>query len=228
MSYIWGVVAFDETPKNTVLSAAGVFVLIVGVVCIAFNGPITEYLVSALGIEDANSSPSALLSLGGDSDNHSSHTAAKDSDQPWIAGLMWAIATGTAGGSVLVPLHYTPAEAQGMAFIPSFGVGAMAAAPVVAALFFAVEGKVPETHWKICLPVGILSGTLYNISNSLAIVAIPSLGYAVAYPILQCALFVAGIWGIFAFKEIKGKEVVVFFASGCVLIAGAVSIAIAA
>lgn len=58
------------------------------------------------------------------------------------------------------------------------------------------------------------------------IIAIPALSYSVAYPILQCALFVAGLWGIFVFKEIRDRAVFVFFASGAVLLSGATCLAL--
>lgn len=32
------------------------------------------------------------------------------------------------------------------------------------------------------------------------ILAIPSIGFAIAVPLFQCALLVSGIWGIFLFK----------------------------
>jgi glucose uptake protein GlcU len=40
---------------------------------------------------------------------------------------------------------------------------------------------------------------------------------------MQCALLVSGLWGIFFFKEIKGTlAITAFFASGAVLLVGAV------
>lgn len=38
-----------------------------------------------------------------------------------------------------------------------------------------------------------------------------SLPYGVAYPILQCALFFGGLWGIYVFKEITGNSIAVFW-----------------
>jgi hypothetical protein len=44
---------------------------------------------------------------------------------------------------------------------------------------------------------------------------------------LQCALFVAGLWGIFVFGEIKERSaIIVFFTSGAVLIGGAGCLAV--
>eukprot|EP00392_Amoebophrya_sp_AT5.2_P019409 g20229.t1 len=144
-------------------------------------------------------------------------------------GVAWAVLVGVAGGSVLAPSHYTSAQESGLAFIPSFGLGAMIASPILTVLWFSfMEKKSPDWQFAGALPVGILSGFLWNISNVFAIIAIPSLGYGVAYPILQCALFVAGVWGIVVFKEIQGKDIIVFFLGGIVLICGAVLVALAA
>ena len=33
----------------------------------------------------------------------------------------------------------------------------------------------------------------------------PSVGLSIAYPIMQCGLFVGGLWGICLFKELKGR-----------------------
>ena len=66
------------------------------------------------------------------------------------------------------------------------------------------------------------SGVLWNVGNGLSIAAIPRLGYAVAYPLLQCSLLVGGLWGVFCFGEIRGgPPIAAFFAASCVLIAGA-------
>jgi hypothetical protein len=218
VSYIWGTAVFGETPKIVALSVVGVFVLIGSVFCIAFNQQLTARLFPAQYSENRD----LTISLTGDID-----TTGSQGQNNFALGVFWAVVTGAFGGSILVPLNYAPPEASGFAFLPSFGIGTMIAAPVVAAAWFAREGAIPESHWRVTLPIGIISGTLWNISNVLAIVAIPQLGYAVAYPILQCALFVAGIWGIVIFDEIKGKEILVFFCSGIVLLAGAISIALA-
>lgn len=142
--------------------------------------------------------------------------------------MAWAVLVGLSGGSILAPSHYTAPEESGLAFIPSFGFGAMLASPLLTLCWFGLyERQKPQWHLKQCLPIGVFSGTLWNISNVLAVVAIPELGYAVAYPILQCALFVAGVWGIVLFGEIRGRQIAVFFASGLVLLVGAVVVAVA-
>jgi glucose uptake protein GlcU len=68
----------------------------------------------------------------------------------------------------------------------------------------------------------LLVGFLWNICNVFALMAIPIVGYAIAYPIVQCAILVAGVWGVVVFKEISGNAVKVFFMSSILVLLGAV------
>ena len=43
----------------------------------------------------------------------------------------------------------------------------------------------------------------------------------VAYPIMQCALFFSGAWGILLFKELRGRWQALYWTSGAVLLTGA-------
>jgi hypothetical protein len=148
-----------------------------------------------------------------------------------LAGMVCALMVGLCGGSILVPMNYVPKSQSGLVFVPSFGIGAMLASPLVCMVGFgyqSMKGKpLPHLHLVDTLVPGIISGLLWNISNVLAIIAIPQIGYAVAYPFLQCALLVGGLWGVFVFHEISGLAVKVFFSSGVVLIVGAVALALA-
>lgn len=228
VSYIWGTVIFGESPSNLALSVCGLLLLIAGVLCIAMTKNITAILFAPSSLP----SEEHLLLGSADPEMRLSESKPEKDGQEVTAdgqviGIAWAILVGFSGGSILAPSHYTQPEEGGLAFIPSFGFGAMIASPLLTLCWFGFyEKQAPE--WNLqCLPVGIFSGTLWNISNALAVVAIPELGYGVAYPILQCALFVAGIWGIVLFDEIKGHEIGVFFMSGLVLIGGAVMVAVA-
>jgi len=145
------------------------------------------------------------------------------SSSNFVRGLLFACTVGAAGGSILVPMHYVTDAASGIVFIPSFGIGVLAAAPVVTAFYsiFVENLMSEELHIMPCLPVGILSGSIWNLGNALSIVGIAHLGYGVAYPLMQCALVFSGLWGIFVFKEIQGRAVRVFFAFCVVVLGGA-------
>lgn len=232
VSYIWGTVIFGESPSNVALSVIGLIILIIGVMCIALTKNITTRIFPPNGGEGSGE---ALLKAD-DPERQYSTLESKANDalsaplvppNNQLIGIAWALLVGLSGGSILAPSHFTEPKESGLAFIPSFGFGAMIASPILTLCWFGLYER-QSPVWNLqCLPVGIFSGTLWNISNALAVVAIPELGYSVAYPILQCALFIAGIWGIILFKEINGPEIGIFFASGFILIIGAVMIALA-
>merc|ERR1712146_654357 len=118
----------------------------------------------------------------------------------------YAVLVGLAGGSTLFPMEYAAKGQQGLVLLPAFGVGALAMALLVFVGFVCYKGGVggmPPMHIGLTLGTGLFSGLLWNVSNVLAIYSIPRIGLSVAYPMLQCALFVAGLWWIFVFKEIR-------------------------
>ena len=68
---------------------------------------------------------------------------------------------------------------------------------------------------------------MWNAGNVCSIFAIAGIGYGTAYPILQCALFFGGLWGIFVFREVRDKgAIAVFFGSAMVLFGGAIVLSI--
>ena len=151
----------------------------------------------------------------------------KDGNASYVSGLVSAALVGVFGGSILVPAHYVPTAAKGLGFVPSFGLGAMLASPTVLLVGLRLRGEaMPPLHVAQTLPAGIFSGLVWNVSNICSIAAIPSLGYAVAYPMLQCALFFGALWGVFAFGEIQGRAVPVLFGGGTVLLTGAALLAL--
>lgn len=229
VSYLWGVVVFQEKVNNIPLSIFGLLMLIVGVVGIALNKSLTARLSAWRG-KELNLLPNDSISDSYSEfdivtpQNISQHQVQSEKDR-LLTGILWAILVGLSGGSILAPSHYADPDVRGFAFIPSFGLGVIIISPLLSVAWFCLENCVPPLHLST-LPMGLLSGLLWNASNICAIIAIPILGYGVAYPILQCALFVAGIWGIIVFKEIKGEEIILFFSSGGILIAGAVCVAV--
>jgi glucose uptake protein GlcU len=74
--------------------------------------------------------------------------------------------------------------------------------------------------------MGILAGCLWNCGNICAVLAIPVLGYGLAFPIVQCSILVAGVWGLGWFEEFKGLQVWVFAIAGVVLLSGAAMLSV--
>lgn len=58
--------------------------------------------------------------------------------------------------------------------------------------------------------------------------SISFMGYTLAYPIVQSGMFVAGLWGIFAFHEMKDPAARrVYWLSGLIMLAGVGFLALA-
>ena len=144
-------------------------------------------------------------------------------------GICAAASVGLFGGSVLVPLKFLPSDefsgVASLAFLPSFGCGCLAAAASLAAAFRACRGEPVPLGSRGTLLAGLGSGLVWNLSNACQLLAMSaySVPYGVAYPILQASLVVAGLLGIFLFREIRQPSAIaVFFASAATVVAGAV------
>jgi len=150
-------------------------------------------------------------------------------DRP--AGIASALAVGLFGGSVLVPFKYVPPEAAGLAAVPSFGLGALIAGIVVTLAYWKGVKKaegLPSAPADAFV-AGLASGFLWNAGNVCSILAQSppfSLPYGIAYPILQCALFFGGLWGIYVFKEITGRAINVFWGGAAALAVGIVALSL--
>lgn len=120
-----------------------------------------------------------------------------------------------------------PPEHRGLPFIPSMAAGIFAAAPLATLLCAALApggsagllGSLRPAMWP-----GLLAGAVWQAGNVCSVLATqdPRVGLAVAYPIMQCGLFVAGAWGIALFGEVRGRWQALYWASGGVLLGGAV------
>ena len=66
-------------------------------------------------------------------------------------------------------------------------LGANISGVIVLLIEILINKKIPQFHWKsyACLN-GLISGLIYNVGNGMSVIAINSIGYSLAYPILQC------------------------------------------
>ncbi|PSC71282.1 sugar transport [Micractinium conductrix] len=148
-------------------------------------------------------------------------------------GLLAAVLAGAIGGLILAPMVAAAPEERGIQFVPSMAVGALLVAPLVAAVLTGIErggvSFVQATSSRAAAP-GMAAGVCWNCGNAACIAAVtdPGVGLSVAMPIMQCGLFVAGLWGIFLFGEIRGGgPLALYWASGGTLVAGAALLAAA-
>mmetsp|Transcript_21549 Transcript_21549/g.32721 ORF Transcript_21549/g.32721 Transcript_21549/m.32721 type:complete len:368 (+) Transcript_21549:83-1186(+) len=245
-SYAWGVIIFQEAPNSPLMSVLGLFVLVTGVVGMACSNMIGKMSLFARFCSQNPGGKSTLVvesqtlirtnSKNGENSNYNTtmevgeelnlpHEPIRSSI--YVKGVIWASVVGIFGGSILAPIHYAPADMQGIAVLPSFGIGTVTLAPIVFLVNILLTGVVPPLRIRISLLPGLFSGLLWNISNLLSLVAIPAVGYSVAYPLLQGAVLVSGIWGIYVFKEISNPSTIkAFWCGGVVFILGAITLAI--
>jgi len=150
----------------------------------------------------------------------------------YIIGMICCVFVGILGGSMMVPAKYGPD--LGIVYVISFGTGVMAVTPFFFVSYYVVRSVIarkpvlPEWHFKSALLPGLISGLLWNVGNYCGTYAsLSPLGLTVGYPLTQVALLVAGLNGIFIFKELSGARAIGQFVisaallliPGCLLLA---------
>ncbi|KAI7841935.1 hypothetical protein COHA_004462 [Chlorella ohadii] len=154
-----------------------------------------------------------------------------------LLGLATAVAAGAIGGLILAPMLAAPKDVRGPQFVPSMALGVLVVSPALTALLTCAPrhafsfSQASVAGWVIKSPAagpGMAAGLVWNLGNLACIMAVTDkrVGLAIAMPIMQCGLFVAGIWGITLFQEIRGAQTLaLYWLSGSVLVAGAALLA---
>lgn len=225
VSFLWGAVGPERIRgdlKNVGLSALSIVLLVAGTLGILYS--------ERLSIGSANTEKGAGEDkmLIPDDDATGEGAVAVGARRKYVEGLWCAVVVGLAGGSILVPLSYVKdPRLGGIGFLPSFGFGCILSGSVISAgYWYRTLRHKADVDYFTSAPTGILAGVLWNMGNACSILAMDAkvggLSYGVAYPLMQCALFVSGLWGIFIFREVQGhKAVGTFFAAAAVLLGGA-------
>lgn len=154
-------------------------------------------------------------------------------------GILGAVVNGAWGGLNLIPLHYAQRDygMGGASYLISYASGSMIVCLAIWAVLFiyhyvqrdysisAAIDQLPPWHiQELGLP-GALAGLFYSIGNFCSILAVAYLGQGVGFSFCQGQLLVSGLWGVFYFQEISGKETIIkWFASAVVTIVGIVSL----
>ena len=66
--------------------------------------------------------------------------------------------------------------------------------------------SLPSFYIKQMWFQGCLSGILYSGGNFMCIISVTFLGQGVGYSFTQCSMLISGLWGIYCFKEIEGRD----------------------
>jgi Transmembrane family, TMEM144 of transporters len=149
-------------------------------------------------------------------------------------GILGALINGLWGGLNLIPMHFAARDGfRGASFLISYCTGSMLVLVIMWMMYFvhllyqkrgafldAVEAF-PSFHIRAMWRAGLLSGGLYSMGNLSSILAVTYLGQGVGMSMCQGSLFVSGLWGIFYYGEIKGRNVIIkWFLSAAVAVAG--------
>jgi glucose uptake protein GlcU len=150
-------------------------------------------------------------------------------------GLLGAVIDGAYGGSVLVPMHYAgPATTNGLSYVMSFAIGCSSVVTMVwvlRLLFNSVQeqslrvgyDRLPSLHVTTIGPYAALAGLIWSLGNVSSILTVALLGEGVGYSIVQSQLLVAGLWGVFWYKEIRGMRAIAsWFTFAVITVAGIV------
>jgi len=242
VSFVDGLIVGNSSIKNNLIIVA-LALLLTGVVGIAFCQELSMKLpLGCLGESKKRDSEEPLTDEAArDSKNYTTTEQDyeimeddNDNGNPpaigasnFVIGMIFALIVGVCGGSILVPMTYVSDATSGLVFVPSLGIGAGIFSPLVPLIYLGATGElskmsVADLHLGSCLVPGMIAGTIWNFGNVASIWAIPRMGYSVAYPIMQCALLVSALWGVFVFGEITDRKTIfVLFVSGLVLLGGA-------
>jgi len=148
-------------------------------------------------------------------------------------GIACAIFNGLWGGSIMVPMHFAGSNTKGLGYVISFGIGALLVTIFLWCLrymynlylyetdFDKAYKALPSLHLREMWFTGALCGSLWEIANVGSIISVQFLGEAVGYSVVQSALLVSGLWGIFWFHEIRGQLIIMLWlASSLVTLLG--------
>jgi hypothetical protein len=133
-------------------------------------------------------------------------------------GMAAGAFSGFYGGSILAPMKFCKSDAtRGTHFLISFAIGASIvnlALWFIRYMYHVTKHKsfvtayymLPSFHLRVMALPGGLAGLLWSIGNFFSLISVYYLGEGVGYPLVQTAILVAGLWGIFYFKEVSGFE----------------------
>ena len=130
-------------------------------------------------------------------------------------------------------MHFAPPEASGLGYVISFAIAAVVVTFFAWVIRFSFHffqlgmsfqrgyQALPSFHVRELWLRGTVFGVLWNIANIASMMSVQALGEGVGYSIIQANMLVAGMWGIFYFKEVQRVNTILkWFAAAVVTITG--------
>ena len=150
------------------------------------------------------------------------------------SGILASIFGGTWGGMNLVPMHYAAKDGYGgPTYVLSFFSGCMFVIIMIWLVRLLFElyrhngdvGKayhaLPSFHYRQIWLYGSMAGLCLSGGKFMTIIAVTHLGQGVGNSFAQTSMLVGGLWGIFVFKEIEGRDrILKWLFSACIALTG--------
>mmetsp|Transcript_8377 Transcript_8377/g.12571 ORF Transcript_8377/g.12571 Transcript_8377/m.12571 type:complete len:430 (+) Transcript_8377:109-1398(+) len=156
-----------------------------------------------------------------------------------LGGLGAGIMAGIFDGGLMVPFKLHEAAhgkkmVSTLAYLASFSTGTLMTMPFLYGFAFWRESKsrkIARSIWRktqrSALP-GTITGVIWAMGNFLSVHATKHLGMSIGFPLVQCGILVAAVWGAFFFKDLdlsRHKVLLLFVAGLASLMCGAVLLA---
>ena len=110
--------------------------------------------------------------------------------------------------------NYKNVSSDGLDYVFSMYCGIFIAALFYFLIYCLLRKNQPIVNPKVILP-GLISGIMWGIANSSVIIANTSVSQAVSFPISSSGPpVISSLWGIFLYKEIKGRKNFMILAFG--------------
>jgi len=146
----------------------------------------------------------------------------------FILGIIAAFTSGVFGATQNVPLKNAPPEAHGIAYVISFGIGAVIIISIFTAIYVAfrwfMKMGLPTVNPKLSIVPGTIAGLLWSAGNICNIYATLAYGATVGFPLVMCNMMVAGCWGVFYYNEAKSYKLKGLFVLSCATLLGGVTL----
>lgn len=255
VSFIWGNLIFREPVQSQIIAYGAVWLIMAGLYGMSYYSTAeslaAESVITSSHGEEKNEEEEGLMRKNSDSFENDSSAPSEPleiTQQPVRRGrsilicgrtysrrnlgLFSALMCGTWGGSCLVPMHYSSGDTNGLGYVISFSIGAIAVTILLWILRFGYQlfklkspkeayEVLPSFHFRVMWLPGATAGSLWSLGNVGSIVAVEHLGQGVGYSASQAALLISGIWGIFYFKEVSKPSIIgKWFLSAFITITG--------